>query len=306
MDNPFQTNPEMKEYDIFFFGHMAIDVIKTPLKEYEMTSGPILFASWTAHQLGHSIGILTKTSSKDRYRLKEFPPNGDDIFWRGSDESVLSILQYSTETMEKRVITSLKRATPFSVEDFPRVLARLIHYCSLFVGDVDLKTLRHISTWAPLAIDVQGLMRKVFPDGAVKYVDWEEKTEILPLCRYFKADAAEAAFLTGIDTEKHEGRVRAIDTFLDWGAKEVVISHHNELVAGNEYGVVSAPLRNRNPSGRTGRGDTCFTSYMTERFNKKPDEAIKFAAAVTSLKLEDPGPFKKSRIDVEAFMREFF
>ena len=119
MDNPFQTNPEMKEYDIFFFGHMAIDVIKTPSKEYEMTSGPILFASWTAHQLGHSMGILTKTSSKDRHRLKEFPPNGDDIFWRESDESVLSILQYSTETMEKRVITSLKRATPFSVEDFP-------------------------------------------------------------------------------------------------------------------------------------------------------------------------------------------
>ena len=306
MDNPFQTNPEMKEYDIFFFGHVAIDIIKTPSKEYEMTSGPVLFASWTAHQLGHSIGILTKTSSKDRYRLREFPLAEEDIFWRESDETVLNIMRYPTEGMEQRVITTLKNADPYSIEDFPEFSAKLIYYCSLFTGEVDSNTIRHLSEWAPLAIDVQGLMRKVFPDEGVKYVHWEEKAEILPLCRYFKADAAEAAFLTGIDTEKHEGRVRAIDTFLDWGAKEVVISHHNELVAGNEYGVVSAPLRNRNPSGRTGRGDTCFTSYMTERFNKKPDEAIKFAAAVTSLKLEDPGPFKKSRIDVEAFMREFF
>ena len=306
MNNPSQADPETKEYDIFFFGHLAIDIIKTPAKEYVITSGPILFASWTAYQLGRSIGILTKTSSNDRYRLREFPLEEENIFWRESDESVLSILQYSTETMEKRVITSLKRATPFLVEDFPTVSARLIHYCSLFTGDVDLNTLRHISTWAPFAIDVQGLMRSVFPDGAVKYVNWEERTEILPLCRYFKADAAEAAFITGIDTGTHEGRVRAAEKFLDWGAKEVVISHHDELVAGNDYGVVSAPLRNRNSSGRTGRGDTCFTSYMTERFTKEPAEAIKFAAALTSLKLEDPGPFKKSRIEVEAFKREFF
>jgi sugar/nucleoside kinase (ribokinase family) len=306
MNDPFQPYPDTKEYDIFFFGHMAIDIIKTPSKEYEMTSGPILFASWTAHQLGHSIGILTKTSSKERCRLKEFPVPVEDIFWRESDETVLSILQYSTETMEKRVITSLKRAAPFFVEDFPSVSARLIHYCSNFTGDVDLKTLRHIATWAPLAIDVQGLMREVFPDGAVKYVNWEEKGEMLPLCRYFKADAAEAAFLTGIDTGRHEGRVRAADKFLDWGAKEVVISHHEELIAADESGAVSATLRNRNTSGRTGRGDTCFTSYMTERFNKEPAEAIEFAAAVTSMKLENTGPFKKSRIDVEAFIREFY
>jgi sugar/nucleoside kinase (ribokinase family) len=153
---------------------------------------------------------------------------------------------------------------------------------------------------------VQGFLRKVFPNGAVQYVDWEEKMEILPLTRFFKTDAAEAAFITSIDTGDHEGRIRAAEQFLDWGAKEVVLSHHTELIAAHDGGTVSAPLRNRNSSGRTGRGDTCFASYMAERSNKEPSEAVKFAAAVTSMKLETSGPFKGSRRDVEAFLRAFY
>ena len=128
----------------------------------------------------------------------------------------------------------------------------------------------------------------------------------MPLCRFFKADAAEAAFITGMDTRYHGGRVRAAEQFLDWGAEEVVISHHTELIASDETGTVFAPLKNRTSSGRTGRGDTCFTSYMTERFEKAPADAITFAGAVTSMKLEHAGPFKQSREDVEMFVREFY
>jgi len=295
-----------REYDIFQFGHMAVDIIKTPSEEYEMTSGPILFSVWTAYQLGLSIGALTKTSSDDRHRLREMPLSEEDIFWRESPETVLNIMDYPTETMERRIITNLKSSTPYIIDDFPEFSAKLIHFCSLHTGEIDTDTIRLISQWAPLAIDVQGLLRKVFPGGAVEYVAWEEKMDILPLCRFFKADAAEAAFITGIDTENDGGRIRAAEQFLDWGATEVVISHHTELIAANETGTVSAPLKNRNSSGRTGRGDTCFTSYMTERFEKEPADAITFAAAVTSLKLEHPGPFKQTREDVERFMKEFY
>ncbi|MFH1124082.1 MAG: PfkB family carbohydrate kinase [Pseudomonadota bacterium] len=295
-----------KKYDIFYFGNVAIDIIKTPNEEYEMTSGPILFAVGTAYQLGYTVGVLTKTAPGDRDRLKAFPVAEEDLFWRESPETVLSRMDYPTETMEQRVITNLKTAAPYEVEDFPAFSAELIHFCSLFTGEVDTSVLRRLSERAPLALDVQGLLRKVFPDGAVKYVDWEEKMEILPLCRFFKADAAEAAFITGFDTAEHTGRVRAAEKFLDWGAKEVIISHHTELVAADCSGVVSAPLKNRGSAGRTGRGDTCFTSYMTEKFFKGPADAVKFAAALTSLKLEVSGPFNKSRADVEAFIETFY
>ncbi|MBW1801092.1 MAG: ribokinase [Deltaproteobacteria bacterium] len=295
-----------REYDIFFFGHMCVDIIKTPSEESEMTSGPILFSLWTAYQLGLFVGALTKMSSDDRHRLKELPIPEEDIFWRESPETVLSILEYPTETMEQRNITNLKSATPYGIDDFPEFSAKLIHFCSLHMGEIDTGTLHAISQRAPVAIDVQGLLRKVFPGGTVQYAEWQEKMDILPLCRFFKADAAEAAFITGMDTEDHEGRVRAAERFLEWGAQEVVISHHTELVAANETGTVSAPLKNRNSSGRTGRGDTCFTSYMAERFSREPAEAVRFAAALTSLKLETPGPFKKNRKDIDAFLSAFY
>jgi len=54
--------------------------------------------------------------------------------------------------------------------------------------------------------------------------------------------------------------------------------------------------------GRTGRGDTCFATYVARRLEVGPEEACRFAAAVTSLKMEHPGPYRGSRADVEQFL----
>jgi sugar/nucleoside kinase (ribokinase family) len=128
----------------------------------------------------------------------------------------------------------------------------------------------------------------------------------MPSIQYFKADAAEAEFLTGIKTEEHDGRVAAGKKFIEMGAKEIVISHNKELIAVTKDEVVSAPFKNRNLTGRTGRGDTCFTTYITERLSQRPSVAVKFAAALTSLKMEIPGPFKQTRKDVENFIVQFY
>ena len=142
-----------REYDIFQFGHLTIDIIKTPSEEYEMTSGPILFAAWTAFQLDQSIGVLTKTSLKEKDRLKALPVPEKDMFWRESTETVLNIMDYPTETMERRIITNLKAADPYAIGDFPEFSAGLIHYCSLHSGEIDADTIRILSRRAPLAID---------------------------------------------------------------------------------------------------------------------------------------------------------
>ena len=69
---------------------------------------------------------------------------------------------------------------------------------------------------------------------------------------------------------------------------------------------VSVPFKNRNLNGRTGRGDTCTAAYVSERFHNNMEEAAKFSAALTSLKIEIPGPFKQTRIEVEKFLKEFY
>ena len=292
----------MPSYDIFAFGNVCAETLRIGCEETEMTSGPILYAAWVAHQLGYSVGVLTKTSKADKYRLEELPIPTGDLFWCESKRTTTMKLDYQTESMETRIVTNLGEADPYEIEDFPEFSTKLIYYSGLIAGEIDVDIIRSLSGRAPIAIDAQGLMRKVFPSREVGYVDWEDKLEALPLASFLKADAAEAAFLTGIDTESHEGRAGAAMKFIDWGAREVVISHNTELVSANESGVVSAPLKDRNLLGRTGRGDTCFTAYVTERFAKNPADAIRFAAALTSLKLETPGPFKKTRAEVEAFL----
>jgi hypothetical protein len=65
-------------------------------------------------------------------------------------------------------------------------------------------------------------------------------------------------------------------------------------------------LKPRNLSGRTGRGDTCFSAYITERLSSSIGEALMTVAALVSLKMEKAGPFTGSRVDVEAYINEFY
>jgi sugar/nucleoside kinase (ribokinase family) len=52
-------------------------------------------------------------------------------------------------------------------------------------------------------------------------------------------------------------------------------------------------------NGRTGRGDTLFGSYLARRTQgDEPFQALQFAAALVSLKLESPGPFRGTMEDV--------
>ena len=54
--------------------------------------------------------------------------------------------------------------------------------------------------------------------------------------------------------------------------------------------------------GRSGRGDTCIGAYMAMRLNLDPYEAGKWAAAVTSLKMENLGPFDRSISEIEELL----
>ena len=54
--------------------------------------------------------------------------------------------------------------------------------------------------------------------------------------------------------------------------------------------------------GRSGRGDTCIGTYTAMRLSKPPLQAGVWAAAVTSLKMEDLGPFNRPIADVDALI----
>lgn len=61
-----------------------------------------------------------------------------------------------------------------------------------------------------------------------------------------------------------------------------------------------------NRSGRTGRGDTTFAGYITERQRAGIAEALRYCTALVLLKVETPGPFWDAREDVLAYIEEFY
>ena len=70
--------------------------------------------------------------------------------------------------------------------------------------------------------------------------------------------------------------------------------------------ICAAPLKPRNLTGRTGRGDTTFAGYLAKRLVGGIEEATLYAAALVSLKMETPGPFMGTEDDVRAYIREFY
>jgi len=182
----------------------------------------------------------------------------------------------------------------------------VIMYNGLVTGEVNTEILKFLGKKGKLVVDAQGLTRKVMSSNNMKLIPYENLKEIMPFIHYFKADAAEAEILTGISTLNHEGRIDAAKILLEMGAKEVIISHNSELLVVSDKNQVTIPFKNRNLDGRTGRGDTCTAAYVSERLHKTMEESAKFSAALTSLKIETPGPFKQSRVEVEKFLKEFY
>lgn len=92
----------------------------------------------------------------------------------------------------------------------------------------------------------------------------------------------------------------------NWGAKEIMVTYTTEVLIYNGKEYYTCPIKPRNFSGRTGRGDTCFGTYIAERADKEIEEALLFSAALVSLKVEKPGPFKGTRDEVKNYIKKYY
>jgi sugar/nucleoside kinase (ribokinase family) len=114
---------------------------------------------------------------------------------------------------------------------------------------------------------------------------------------YLKLDHAEAEVLTGL-TDIHT----AVRQIAAYGPREIMITYSGGVLVYAGEQAHEATFTPRSMDGRTGRGDTCFATYLGRRLSAPPEEACRFAAAVTTLKMERPGPFRGTLAEVEAMM----
>lgn len=290
-------------YDSVIIGHITKDYNIDHLDNtVEMCGGAVLYSSASAYALGHRVAAVTKLNADDSDRLLSLSLPKEDIYCSFCKKSVVMRNKYFTPDKEKRDSRCLSKATPFTLEDINGIEGKIYHFAGLVNGDFPNELIIECSKKAPVAVDVQGFVRNVDEEsGKMFYRDWADKEKMLPYITYLKTDAAEAEILTGTDDRK-----KAAAILHSLGAKEIVITHNSEVLVydGSEY--YTCPIKSRNLSGRTGRGDTTFSAYITERLQNGIEESLLFATATVSLKMETPGPFKGTRKDVENYISEFY
>jgi len=292
----------MKKYDTFIMGHISKDENIFQGKTVNEIGGAVVYSSCSAYAIGHKIGILTKLSFKDRKHLEIFSVPKENIIVLDSKNSTSIRNIYHTEDRERRTCTALSIADPFEIRDIPdNIESRIFHFAGLISGEFDNEMIKFLGNRGKIALDVQGFLRDVGKNNEMIFRDWREKKEYLPHINYLKTDAVEAEIMTGVKDRKE-----AAEILFSWGAKEIMITHNEEVLIYNGKKYYTCPLKPQNLSGRTGRGDTCFSAYITERKDKKIEEALLFASALVSLKMEKPGPFKGTRDDVEDYISKYY
>ncbi len=290
------------KYDSIIMGHISLDFNTDHLDNtVEVIGGAVTFSSASAYALGHRVAAFTKIAPADRDRLSGLIIPQEDVFCLPADSSTVMKNKYFTADKERRTCENVSVGTPFTVDDIPDLDAPIFHFAGLIYGDFNNDMIRKASEHYDVAVDVQTLLRHRRDDGSMYFEDWADKKEMLPFIRYLKTDAAEAEILTGTDDRK-----KAAQMLFDWGAKEILITHNSEVLAFDGKDFYTCPIRARNLSGRTGRGDTTFAAYYCERLQQDVPTSLLYATATVSAKMETPGPFRGTRADVDAYIDSFY
>jgi sugar/nucleoside kinase (ribokinase family) len=287
----------MKSYDVLYIGNYTKDTIISPAGTKIVDGGAVNYAAHAAARLGVKVAVVTRLANEDQHVVEKFTQSGIDCYVTYTPQSTLLRLEYPTADPDIRTLSVTSVAGSIIAADVENLNARAAVIGSSLRGEVGLDVIRALKDKNMLvAVDMQGFVR-VRRGAALKYELWDEMQSTLAPVDVVKSDAIEAQFLTG-ETDIH----RAAKFYADMGPREIVLTHKDGLLIYadgkfNELKFYPARL-----DGRSGRGDTCIGTYVAKRLSLAPREAGIWAAAVTSLKMENAGPFNRSANEVETFI----
>jgi len=287
------------DFDILMIGHFAKDLLVVDGVEERASGGAVFYGSIALRRLGLRVGIVTRMHPDDFPRLDEVRQEGVATYVAAAPETTGIENIYNSKDMERRICKPLGFAGPIRLEDIPPVRAAAFLLIPIVAGEVDLPLLTAMAKRGPVGMDVQGFVR--VPEGdALVYKPWADMAEGLSHITYLKADKAEAELLTG-ETDL----ARAAEVLARYGPKEMVLTQSSGVTVYAVGRIYQAPFSPKNLSGRTGRGDTCFATYVGKRVaGASPEEACRWAGAVTTLKQEKPGPWRGRPEDALALMEK--
>jgi sugar/nucleoside kinase (ribokinase family) len=289
----------VKPYDILCIGNYTKDTIVSPAGTKYVDGGAVNYAAHAAARLGLRVAVITRLAKEDNHVKEKFTQSGIDCYVTYTPQSTLLKLVYPTTDPDIRQLSVTATAGSIGAADLEKIDARAAVIGSSLRGEVGTDVIQALKDKnIPVAVDMQGFVRVL---RGVELVNeaWEEMQSTFTSIDVVKSDAVEAEFLTG-ETDIF----KAAKYYADMGPKEIVLTHRDGLLIyadGKFHEMNFYPTR---LDGRSGRGDTCLGAYVAKRLSLPPREAGIWAAAVTSLKMEDPGPFNRPIHEVEALIHE--
>jgi len=285
-------------FDIAFVGHYTKDSIVYPNLSRVVDGGAFNYGANVAVRMGLRTAVVTRLAREDWHVVAGLEQLGVTVFARATAASTLLRLIYPTENLDERTIELTSSAGPFTVEEVKDLQAKAFAVGASVRGEVPTEVVEVLAAKGGiLALDVQGFLR-IHRNGILTSDGWPGREEILRRVTVLKTDAVEARLITG-----ESDRYTAARRLASYGPREVLLTHGGGVLVYHDGVFDEAPFVPEQVRGRSGRGDTCTSAYLSRRLAAPPAEAVRWAAAVTSLKLEAEGPFRRERADVEALYR---
>jgi len=288
-------------YDITLIGNYTKDKIVTPREIKYVDGGGFNYGAHAAIALGAKTAAITRLKKEDKHVVDNLTNIGIDAFPTYTDCSTHIELIYPTDDFDERTLVMPKSAGSFSSEQFKDIKSKIFLVNASVRDEFKIQTLIDLEKKKSLiGIDLQGFIRTIDKKNILVNSLWNEKKEALELTHYLKADGVEAEFLTG-----ESDLVAAAKVLKSFGPKEVIITHKNGVLVYDGKNIYQEPFILDKIVGRSGRGDTCGASYVYKRLSLEPKEAIKWAAAATSLKMESDTPLKNTYKEIEQRVQQY-
>ena len=283
-------------HDLCCVGHITLDKVVTPKNTVHMPGGTSFYFSHAIRNLKDiNYTLVTAIAESEMAVANDLQSKGIDVKVMPSKHSVYFENIYG-ENQDNRTQRVLAKADPFTVDYLEDIDARIYHLGSLLADDFSLDVIRFLSQKGLVSVDSQGYLREV-KEQNVYAVDWTEKKEALKYIHFLKANEHEMEVLTGYDDV-----AMAAKQLYDWGVKEVLItlgSMGSVIYDGTTFHMIPA-YKPKEVVDATGCGDTYMTGYLYKRAKGAGiEESGRFAAAMSTLKIECLGPFKGTREDIE-------
>lgn len=285
----------MNHYDIVFIGHLVtVDIV--PFEGPKTTEQGFLglYGAMSASCLPKKIALVTKLAEGEEPVLAPLRAAGVDLHvhpGRGSKASVV----YPNANADERHLLLERRPGHFGIEDVSSIEPCLIHLVGFGDQEFSLEFMQALKERGfSLSMDIQSFIWKV--DDQTKVIEPKDipgKKEILSMVDFVKLDVCEAKVLTGADDIQMQATILE-----NMGGAEIMITSSDGALAYRKGETHFAKFTNKSDLGRSGRGDTFTGAYLACRLDHSMEDSLKFAVALTSIKMESFGPFKGTMEDV--------